>query len=47
VGVVVIFGIGAFTGFWINRRREADPAAEAADQFWQESDLHAENAEHA
>lgn len=46
VGLIAIFALGAFTGFWINRRREADPAAYAAQEFWQRSELHAEYAEH-
>lgn len=45
-GVVLIFGLGAFTGFWVNRRREADPVAEVANRFWVEAELHAEYSEH-
>jgi hypothetical protein len=46
VGLLVIFALGGFTGFWINRRREADPAAAVANRFWREAELHAEYAEH-
>jgi len=27
VSVIAVFGLGGFTGFWINRRREADPCS--------------------
>jgi GAF domain len=45
-GLVLVFALGAFTGFWVNRRREADPAAVAAHGFWQRAELHEEYAEH-
>jgi len=45
-GVIVIFALGWFGGFWVNRRREADPAILAAHQFWQESELHSDYAAH-
>jgi hypothetical protein len=45
-GLVAIFVLGVFTGFWVNRRREANPAALVAHEFWQRSELHEEYAEH-
>jgi len=45
-GIMAVFALGGFAGFFLNRRREADPVALVAHRFWREADLHAEYAEH-